>query len=423
MTKASLPMLKGYRVLDFTQIVAGPTCTRLLAEAGAEVIKVELAPFGDRGRFSGLKPQDPLFKASSQSTYNVQHNHSKKSIAVDLRNPRSRDLLRQMAAKVDVVVENFAPGVMARNGLAWSDLHALNPGLIMCSISMAGQDGPLSDKPGFDYMAAAYAGVTSMFGEPDRAPTQFAMAIGDSYTGVSAAMSIGFALLHKERTGEGQYIEATLIDSYFHMQEINIPRVSLKGPAGVPGRSGSLHPDGGPTGIFRYGPDEFIAVMVLPHQWKQLVAALEMPELSEDFRFSSPRARRDHKEDMRHILEGWLSRFPTRQDAIDALERHRVPCAPVLSVAEAMAHPHMRARGSIRTVEDAHIGTFEIPGPPSRFSAWPAQENLLAPLLGQHNEVVLRDLAGLSDEVISGLYAEGALVHDPTLDSQKAGAA
>ena len=167
---ANLPMLTGYRVLDFTQIVAGPTCTRIMAEMGAEVIKIELAPHGDRGRFSGLKSQKPEHKGLSQSTYFVQHNHSKKSLALDLGKPRGRELLRRMVAQVDVVVENFTPGVMARNGLAYDDLKPLNPGLIMCSISMAGQSGPLSQVPGFDYMAAAYAGVTSMIGEPDRPP-------------------------------------------------------------------------------------------------------------------------------------------------------------------------------------------------------------------------------------------------------------
>ncbi len=417
MTADKHPMLTGYRVLDITQIVAGPTCTRLLAEAGAEVIKVELAPGGDRGRASGLKPRDGAREGSSQSTYNVQHNHSKKSLALDLRQPRAQELLRHMVPKVDVVVENFAPGVMARYGLAYEHLRPINPRLVMCSISMAGQEGPLSQAPGFDYMAAAYAGATGLFGEPDRPPTQFAMAIGDSYTGVAAAMAIGFALLHRERTGEGQYLEATLLDAYFHMQEINVPRVALRGPGGAPARSGSLHPDGGPTGVFRYAEDEFISIMVLPHQWSQLVAAMAMPELARDPRFSSPRARRDHKEDMRHILEGWLSRFATRADAVKALEAHRVPCAPVLSLHDAMNHPHMRQRGSIRSVEDRHLGRFDIPGPPARFSAWPPATALKADLLGEHNDEVLRDVAGLSDDDISSLYEGGILVRDKELDA------
>src|ERR1700719_4728494 len=156
----NLPMLKGYRVLDIGQFVAAPTCTRILAELGAEVIKLELAPFGDRGRLSGDKSRDAELKKSSQSTYYFQHNHSKKSFAVDIKQDRGRELVYALIPEIDVVVENFAPGVMERAQLGYDKLSALNPRLIMCSVSLAGQSGPLRDKPGFDYMGAAYAGIT-----------------------------------------------------------------------------------------------------------------------------------------------------------------------------------------------------------------------------------------------------------------------
>src|SRR5271156_6680650 len=255
------PMLTGYRVLDITQFVAGPTCTRLLAELGAEVIKIELAPSGDRARGSGDKPIDPRFKGSSQSSYYFQHNHSKKSLALDFKQTASHALICAMLPKIDVLVENFAPGVMARAGLNYATLKAINPRLIMCSISLAGQTGPLADKPGFDYMGAAYAGVASQIGEAER-PAQFTVAIGDSATGVTAAMAVGFALLHRERTGEGQYIDCSLMDTYFNMHEVNIPKSSLRGERFRPPRMGSLHPDGGPTGVFRCRNDQFIAIMV-----------------------------------------------------------------------------------------------------------------------------------------------------------------
>ena len=199
--RGKLPMLTGYRVLDITQFVAGPTCTRIMAELGAEVIKLELAPYGDRGRASGDKPRDTKFKACSQSTYFFQHNHSKKSLAIDIKHTRGRELIRSIIPKIDVLVENFTPGVMARAGLGYDELSAIHPSLIMCSISLAGQTGSLSRKPGFDSMGAAYAGITSLIGDADRGPAQFATAIGDHATGVTAAMSIGFALLHRERTG------------------------------------------------------------------------------------------------------------------------------------------------------------------------------------------------------------------------------
>src|SRR5262245_13810476 len=214
-------MLTGYRVLDLTQFVAGPTCGRILAELGAEVIKIELAPFGDRSRTQGIKPRDPAYKGSSQSSYYVQHNHSKRSVALDFKHARGRELIRKLAANSDVLVENFAPGVMARAGLSYDELKTINPGLVMCSISFAGQSGPLSGKPGYDYVAQAYAGVTDLIGEPGQTPVMVPMAIGDVSTGVAAAMAIGFALLHRERTDEGQHIESTLLDTYFHMHEAN----------------------------------------------------------------------------------------------------------------------------------------------------------------------------------------------------------
>ena len=413
---AKPPMLTGYRVLDITQFVAGPTCTRIMAELGADVIKVELAPFGDRGRASGDKPRQGKLKTCSQSTYYVQHNHSKRSLAVDIKQARGRDLIRAMVPKIDVVVENFAPGVMARAGLGYEDLRALHPALIMCSISLAGQTGPLSQKPGFDYMAAAYAGITASIGEADRGPAQFTTAIGDSATGMTAAMAIGFALLHRERTGEGQHIECSLIDTYFHMHEVNVPKAALRGPSFAPKRAGSLHPDGGPTGIFRCNGDEFIAIMVMPYQWNQCVAAMGMPELLTDSRFESARALRDNNGALRDIIEQWLSTFPNRDAAIAALEVQRVPCAPVLTLREAMDHPHLRERGTVRRVKDRAIGAFDIPGLPVKFSRWPQRASVEADLLGEHNEPVLRELLGLSDPEIAELYAEKIIIRDPLLD-------
>jgi crotonobetainyl-CoA:carnitine CoA-transferase CaiB-like acyl-CoA transferase len=408
------PMLTGYRVLDFTQIVAGPTCTRMLAELGAEVIKVELAPGGDRGRVAGHKPQ--AHRDCSLSTYYFQHNHSKKSLALDFKHPRGRDLLKAMVPKVDVLVENFSPGVMARAGFAYEELRKINPALVMCSISVAGQKGPLSDKPGYDYIGQSYAGVTGLIGEPDGSPAMFTMAVGDTATGIAAAMGIGFALLHRERTGEGQYIDASILDAYFNMHEVNIPRISVRGSTYVPKRTGSQRPDGGPAGIFRYRDDQFVTLMVLPHQWPQLVKALNMPELATDPRFCSPRARRDNNEAIKVIIEKWLDAFPSREAAIQALEAERVPCAPVLTLHECVAHPHLRERKTVRRVKDPLMGEFDIPGMPIKFSQWSDHADLKADLLGQHNDEILGELLGLSASEIAALYADNVLVRDPMLD-------
>src|SRR5262249_3804774 len=162
-----------------------------------------------------------------------------------------------------------------------------------------------------------------------------------------------------ERTGEGQYIDCSLIDTYFNMHEVNVPKSSLRGTQFQPPRSGSLHPDGGPTGVFRCRNDEFVAIMVMPYQWPAMVKAMNRPDLLEDARFRDPRARRDNNVALKDVIEAWLAQFASRDAAIAALEAERVPCAPVLNLHEAMAHPHLRARGTVRRVRDRDIGAFD----------------------------------------------------------------
>ena len=171
-----------------------------------------------------------------------------------------------------------------------------------------------------------------------------------------------------------------------------------------PSAPASQHPDGGPTGLFRCGDGRYINITALPHQWEQLVAALEMPELLEDPRFKDARARRDNNADLKSIIESWLARFPDQKTAIAALEKHRVPCAPILTLNEAIAHPHLRERKTVRHVWDRLLGAFDIPGMPARFSRWAFERDLRADLLGEHNEEVLRELTDLSDRDIAALY-------------------
>ena len=408
MTQQQQQMLEGFHVLDFTHYVAGPTCTRILGELGADVIKVERSLDGDHVRQLGIVKD-------GMSSYYFQHNHCKRSLAVDLRKPRGRELLLAMVPKIDVVVENFAPHVIDRLGFSYEDIKKVNPKIIMCSISMAGQTGPLSYKAGYDFIGQAYAGVTDGIGEADGAPAMTTMAIGDVSTGVAAAMAVGFALLHRERTGEGQYLDASLLDTYFHMHEQNVPAISLRGDKFRPRRSGSLHPDGGPTGSYRYRGDQYVFLTVVPHQWPQLVRAMGMPELASDPRFKSARGRRDNRFELREIIEKWLAEFPTRDDAIAALDKERVPCAPVLSLNEAVKHPHLNERKTVRWVQDPLLGKVALPSVPVKFSAWPDKIEVRAARLGEDNERVLHEVLEMPDDQIKKLYAEGILVRDPTL--------
>ena len=276
-------MLEGYRVLDFTHFVAGPTCTRILGEMGADVIKVERSLEGDHVRVLGLV-------RDGMSTYYFQHNHSKLSLGVNLRDPRGRELLLKMIPKIDVVVENFAPGVIAEMGFGYEALKKINPRIIMCSVSVAGQTGPLSYKPGYDYLGAALAGITDQLGEPEGSPIVPPMAIGDVSTGVAAAMAVGFALLHRERTGEGQMLDASLLDTYFHMHELSVPVVSLRPGKFVPKRGGATHPTGAPCGVYK-ASDGYVFLVVQQHEIARLWRAMKRPELGDDPRFKTNRDR------------------------------------------------------------------------------------------------------------------------------------
>jgi CoA:oxalate CoA-transferase len=405
-------MLEGYRVLDFTHFVAGPTCTRILGEMGADVIKVERSRHGDHVRLLGIV-------RDGMSSYYFQHNHSKRSLALDFQKPESKELLLKLIPKIDIVVENFAPGVIGAMGFGYEALKKINPRLIMVSISVAGQTGPLSSKPGYDYLGQALAGVTDQIGEAGRTPVTTPMAIGDISTGVSAAMAVGFALLHRERTGEGQYIDASLLDTYFHMHELSVPIISML-PKWAPKRTGAMHPTGAPCGVFQ-AKDGYVFIVIQQHEIGRLWRAMGKPELASDPRFLTNRDRRKNNAALQDVIETWLATFPDRDSAVAELDKDRVPCAPVYKLAESMAHPHMRGRKTVRQVNDPALGELEIPGMPVKFSAWPDRTDLKASRLGADNEAVLSEMLGLSARQIAKLYSDGVLLRAAQPESAAAG--
>lgn len=399
-------MLEGYRVLDFTHFVAGPTCTRILGELGAEVIKIERSLEGDHVRQLGLV-------RDGMSTYYFQHNHCKRSFAIDLRKPRARELVLAMIPKIDVLVENFAPGVIADMGFGYEALKKINPRLVMCSVSVAGQTGPLSYKPGYDYLGASLSGVLEQIGQPEGPPVIPPMAIGDVSTGVAAAMAVGFALLHRERSGEGQYLDASLLDTYFHMHELAVPVVSLRPGRWSMRRGGQLHPTGSPCGIFQ-ARDGWVFIIVQQHEIGRLWKAMDRPELAREPRFATNRDRLKNNQALKEIIEQWLQSFPDREGAIRALDAERVPCAPVYKLEESMAQPHLRERKTVRRVKHDAIGEFDIPGMPVKFSAWPDRTDVKASRVGEDNDAVLREVLGMPASEISALYDEGVLLR-PTI--------
>lgn len=397
-----LHVLEGYRVLDFTQAVAGPTCTLMLAEMGAEVVKVELAPAGDPTRGFGVVKD-------GRSGYFVQHNRGKKGICVDAKNPDGFEIIKRLIPQMDVLVENFAPGVIGRLGLDYAAVKAIHPAIVMCSISAFGQTGPLSNAPGFDTLGAAYAGITSMGGEPEGPPYVTHAAIGDVSTGAHAALAICGALLYRGRTGRGQHLDLSLLDTYFHYHEASVQMLSLSGGAIEPTRNGLHSAYLAPVGIFK-GQRRYIVIMcALEHQWVTLCETMKKPELVKDPRFASQENRLKNLPALVEIIEGWIGSMPSDDAAIATLKAARVPVAPVLSVAEAMNHPHMRGRGTVRTVNDRILGDFDLPGFALRFSDFPHPLELRAPFLGEHNEEVLTKYAGLTPHRVGELQQRGII--------------
>ena len=397
-------LLTGIRILDLTRALAGPTCTRMFAELGAEVIKIEAAPRGDMVRgISQLR--------GPRSLYVIQQSLNKKSLCVDLRTAEGMALVRELVPHCDAVVENFKPGVMADMGLGYEALRELRDDIILCSISALGQTGPLARTPGYDYIAQAYSGITSMIGDPGQPPHIPLAGIGDVSSGVHGAFAIAAALLHRQRTGRGQHLDIAILDTYYHCHEVNVHQCSGSGGAIQPTRAGRHLAYLCPAGVYR-GTGGSLVLMGFMHHWKDLCAAMGRPELATDPDWATDAARLQRREQVVAFLEDWLATFPDVAGALARLEAHGVPCAPVLSIAETLTHPHLVARGTVRTVRDPYAGEFQIPGMPIKTSEYPANADWQAPTLGQHNRALLGDLLGRNREQIDALYAAGILVEE-----------
>ena len=394
-------VLSGIRMLDFTRALAGPTCSRLFAEMGADVIKIEPAPDGDMTRrMSKIR--------NERSLYYVQQSLNKKSVCVDLRQAEGIELIKELVKHCDVVVKNFKPGVIAQMGLGFDVLQSLKPDIILCSISALGQSGPLSAKPGYDYIAQAYAGVTSMIGDPNDAPMLPLLGVGDAMTGAHGAFAVAAALLYRQRTGRGKHIDIALLDAYYHCHEVNVHQFS--------GSRGEIKPTRGgrhlsyicPAGVFRASGGN-ITIMAFLHHWRDLCKAMNRAELADLPKFIDEKARLAILPEIITLIETWLQTFPDVQSALTRMEEFNVPCAPILSIAETVTHPHLVQRGTVRTINDRIAGEFEIPGMPIKFVGEEANLPYEAPTLGQHNAEVLKRVLGKSEAEVAALAAKGVL--------------
>lgn len=399
-------VLDGYKVLDFSQIVAGPTCTLMMAEMGAEVIKIELAPAGDGARLGPVV-------VDGRSGYFVQHNRGKKDLCLDAKTPEGLTILKDLVKKVDVLVENYAPGVIGRLGLGYEVVSQLNPRLVMCSISAFGQTGPLAHEPGFDWVGAAYSGITAMGGEKGGSPIFPMVAMGDVSTGAHAMGAICAALLYRERTGRGQHLDISLLDTYAHYHEASFQMHSVSKGAITPTRSGAHSWYASPAGVFKGRERYMILIAPLEQHWSKLCEAMGRPEMARDPRFTDNAARMRNLDELVATIEEWIRSQESDDAAIATLKAHHVPIAPILSVPEALQHPHLRQRGTVRTIQDRILGELDVPGFALRFSAFPQPLTLQAPLLGEHNTEILTQWLGYTPDEVQELERKGILRNGP----------
>ena len=402
-------ILEGCTVLDFTQYLAGAGVTRMMAELGADIIKVEIPEVGDGGR---LLP----FAANGRSGFFVQHNRGKKSLCVDWNHPEGQALLLELARDVDIVAENFSSGdIMARRGLGYESIRAVNPKIIYLSVSCFGRDSAWAGKPGYDFIAQAVSGMMHMTGDPDRPPGLVWSALGDTNAAVHGFASLGYALYHREKTGRGQFLDISMTDALFHFHEGQLMAHHLTNGEFEPKRFGTHHGAVFPAGCFR-APQGYIVVLALDLQWANVCHCIGRPDLLDNPRYTTLAQRAEHRAELIPLIENWMASFAQDQDVLDELERHHVPAGPVLSPLDALDHPYFKSRDMVRWVDDPVTGPIPIPGFPFKFSAQPQLPELRAAAIGEHNRQILQERLGRSDSNVAALIDAGVIYERSTPD-------
>lgn len=395
-------LLGGLKVVELSHIMAAPTCGQLLADMGADVIKVERVPAGDDTRRFGKS-------VDGDSAAFAMMNRNKRGVALNLRTDVGRAALRRMVEQADVFIENYRKGAMEHYGVGWEEMHKANPKLIYCSVSGFGRTGPYADRGGFDLITQAMSGIMSITGEgPGRPPVKVGAPITDITAGMLAALGIVGAVVQRGRTGEGQYVDSSLYEAGIAHTFWQTSIYEATGE--VAQAMGSAHPLSAPYQAFKTRDTWVIVGAANQNSWLKFVEAIEAPHLADDPRFAQPTDRMDHLDALVDTLNGILSQRTTK-DWLDVLEAAGVPAGPVYDIAEMVADPHTKARNMIAKVPAATGGEFAAIGHPVKYSAADTTIQRGAPLLGEHTREVLAEYGFSADEV-EALAADGAFGAD-----------
>lgn len=382
-------LLEDIKVLDLSRFISGPYCAMLLADMGADVVKVEKAGQGDDSRLL------PPFK-DEESLYFFVMNRNKRSLSLDFRSEEGQKILFDLASRTDVLIENFRPGTIEKMGCGYEELKKINPRLIMLSISGFGKDGPYKDKPGFDAAVQAMSGLMSLTGQPDAPPTMSGTFVVDYSTAMYGAVSVLAALHKRDVTGEGEYIDLTLLDSATSILLSSMQRELVLGQKAT--RVGNRDRQVAPGNVFRTRDGVWLMLIAGSDiHFSRLVEVMEMPHLLEDERFNDVKIRLGHADEIEAVVQEWFD----GRDAADILammEKAGIVCSRVEDVSDVVKNPQLHFRKKIINVPHKKLGDIPMMEMPMRFKNSPYVLRRAAPMLGEHNEEILRDWLGVSPE-------------------------
>ena len=401
--------LSHIRVLDLSRVLAGPWCAQNLADLGAQVIKVERPGAGDDTRHWGPPfAKDPNGQDTTESAYYISINRNKKSITLDISTPEGQAIVRDLVKTSDVVIENYKVGQLAKYGLDYLSLCAIKPNLIYCSITGFGQSGPYQQRPGYDFILQGMGGFMSITGEADHlpggGPQKAGVAIVDLFTGMYASSAILAAVIHRDRSGEGQYIDMALLDTQVAMLANISSNYLCSGVS--PHRWGNAHPNVVPYQTFQTSDSWIIVAVGNDSQFRNFVRAGNREALADDPRFATNPARIEHRAALIPLLVEMVKE-KTKAQWITLLEAAGVPCGPINNLQEVFENEQVIARGIEMHVPHPTAGTMKLVASPMRLSKTPVEVRMPPPLLGQHTDEVLRDELGMSTSQINELHQRG----------------